>query len=69
VLHFVRLLDLPTNIILSSKGLPGTNTPAYNEHSYIKDVKCLKIGPRFHSEILKPNIGVSTIEIDRREGG
>ncbi len=36
-----RLLALPTNIRLSWKGLPGTNTPAYYEDSKVTDVKSL----------------------------
>jgi hypothetical protein len=29
---FMEALSIPTNITLSWKGLPGTNSPAYNEH-------------------------------------
>jgi hypothetical protein len=43
---YVRLLALPTNIRLGWKGLPGTNTLAYYEYSYITDVKVFIIlGP------------------------
>ncbi len=36
--------DLPilTNIRPGWKGLPGTNTLAYYEHSYVMSIKCLK---------------------------
>ncbi len=34
-----RLLELLTNIRLSWKILPMTNTPAHNENSYITDIK------------------------------
>ncbi len=34
-----RLLSSPTNNRLWWKDLPGANTPAYCEHSYITDVK------------------------------
>jgi hypothetical protein len=33
VIHFGRLLALPSNIRLGWKGLPGTNTVAYSEKS------------------------------------
>jgi hypothetical protein len=35
-----RLLALTTNIRLGLKGLLGTNTLAYYEHSLIMDAKC-----------------------------
>jgi hypothetical protein len=39
VLHEGRLLALPTNITLSWKGLPGTNTLACDKSSYITAIK------------------------------
>jgi len=36
-----RFLALPANTGLGSKGLPGTNTLAYNEHSSITVIKDL----------------------------
>jgi hypothetical protein len=39
------LLALPKNIRLGWRGLPGTNTPAYYDHSQITASKSLKNGP------------------------
>ncbi len=40
-----RLLTLTTNTRLGWKGMPGINTLAYYEHSYITDEKIFNIGP------------------------
>jgi hypothetical protein len=51
VMHFSRILALPQKILLAWKGLPGTNTLAYQENLYILELKSFitlaKVKPYF----------------------
>jgi hypothetical protein len=45
-----RLQALPTNIRLGWKGMPGTNTLAHYEHSYIMAAKSfITLGPKLNN--------------------